>query len=140
MRTEHLQAYALQWLKDRPRLAEEQLENPVFALKRMVDEVNELLEAIERGDVADILDEWTDVANFFASAEAVIEEQYGITHEQVATHSRYKYLIRNTLKYPAKGYENGTPAKEQLRADTNQWYFWQAYLGCAEIGAGNEYY
>jgi hypothetical protein len=104
-----------------------------------MDEAGELLEAVDSGSSQAILDEWTDLANFFASLEYVMEK-LGVTAEAVRDHSRYKYSIRNEAKYPAKGYQNGAPTKEQLRRDANQWAFWQAYLGIAEIGAGGEYY
>lgn len=128
MQTERLQEHALKWLKERPTLAKEQLSSPVFVLQRMVGEVSELLEAIEQGDLDSILDEWTDVANFFASAEHIMESM-GITAEMVDRHSHFKYSIRNSAKYRAEGYQNGTPAKEQLNHDANMWFFAQAYLG-----------
>ena len=130
MQTEYLQAYALQWLKERPTLAREQLHSPHFLIQRLIDEANELLEAIDGDNQQDILDEYTDLANFFASLEYVMQGM-GITPEAVSDHSRFKYAVRNTVKYDSKGYQNGTPAKEQLRTDANMWFFAQAYLGSA---------
>lgn len=139
MQTEHLQAHALKWLKERPTLAREQLHSPHFLIAQLIDEAKELLEAVDSENEEAILDEWTDLMNFVASLEFVMQGM-GITAEMVDRHSHFKYSIRNSHKYPKENYQNGTPAKEQLRQDANQWYFWQAYLGIAEIGAGGEYY
>ncbi len=138
MMTENLQQYALDWLQNRPTLAKEQLSSPHFLITRLIDEAKELLEAVDGGNPEDILDEYTDLANFFASLEYVMQGM-GIEAEQVSNHSRFKYGIRNDIKYKKEGYQNGTPAKEQLNRDANMWYFAQAYLG-SSWNQSPEYY
>ncbi len=138
MMTENLQQYALDWLQNRPTLAKEQLSSPHFLITRLIDEAKELLEAVDGGNPEDILDEYTDLANFFASLEYVMQGM-GIEAEQVSNHSRFKYEIRNDIKYKKEGYQNGTPAKEQLQRDANDWFFAQAYLG-SSWNRNPEYY
>lgn len=140
MRTEELVKPAIQWLESRPTLKKEQLSNPIFSLLRAKEEIDELIQAIHEGaSREEIGSELVDVFNFIACAEWVLVREHEFTEEELIDEAAYKYR-RNELKYPSIGYQNGTPAKEQLRTDANIWAFWQAYLGIPELGINPEYY
>lgn len=140
MQTERLVEPAIKWLKDRPSLAKEQLENPIFALIRAKEEIDELIEAIHIGAPREeIRGELADVFNFVACAEWVLVNTYGFTEEELVDYSHYVYGVRNHAKYKEMGYQNGTPPKEQLRTDANMWFFAQAYLG-SSWNQNPEYY
>jgi NTP pyrophosphatase (non-canonical NTP hydrolase) len=141
MQTETLVYPAIKWLQDRPSLAKEQLENPVFSLRRCKEEIDELVDAVTNGlPREEVIQELSDVFNFLACAEYILLKAYQITPEEVEEVARYKYSIRGDQKYPSDGYQNGTPPHEQLRADANTWFFLQTYFGTPEQGLGGERY
>ncbi len=141
MNTQELVTPALQWLAERPSLANEQLENPIFSLRRAIDEIEELIEAIEQGESRGVIKgELTDALNFIACAEFTLMNEHNFTEQELIDYSYYVYGIRNHAKYPAEGYQNGTPAKEQLTRDANNWMLATIYRGIAEQGMGGEYY
>lgn len=142
MHTEELMQTAIQWLQERPTLAREQLGNPLFSLKRAQDEIDELIEAIQQNpDPDNIKQELADVFNFLSCAEWIILQQFGLTSQEVADEAREKYLVRNHVKYPAEGYQNGVPAYVQLKRDANRWAFASTYEGAdpTQIIAGERY-
>lgn len=140
MQTERLVQPAINWLKDRPSLAKEQLENPIFALLRAKEEIDELIEAIHMGAPREeIRGELADVFNFVACAEWVLVNTYGFTEQELVDYSHYVYGIRNDYKYPEKGYQNGTPTREQLRTDANNFFLATVYYTIAEKGINPEY-
>ena len=120
MQTELLAKHAIQFVEERPTL-HEQLENPLDVLNRLFGELDELRTELVVGQLPTVLDELTDVANYFATLEYVIYKIYGITPEQIVGHSHYKYVIRNGVKYEKSGYQNGTPAYVQQKRDVNRW-------------------
>lgn len=140
MRTETLVQPAITWLKERPSLAHEQLENPVFSLLRAKEEIDELIEAIVGGNREDIKQELADVFNFIACAEWIILKTYLLTEQELVDEGKAKYL-RNHTKYPAAGYQNGTPPKVQLKRDANNWAFASTFEGAdpTQILAGENY-
>lgn len=139
MQIEKLAVPATNWLELRPKLKEQQLESPVFALQRAKDEIDETLVEVAKVDTGIsleelrelILGEWTDVLNFIACVQYVFVQQFGFTEEEILARSHFTYQIRNHVKYPEEGYgeKSNLPVEEQLQRDANMWFFAQAYLG-----------
>jgi len=142
MHTERLLTPARDWMRERPTIAHEQLEDPIFSLRRAKDEIDELIEAIEIGaERGDIRGELTDVFNFLACAEYILFKQHSFTEDELVDYSHYVYGCRNSLKYPKENYQNGTPAKTQLREDALRWARHSDQHGATtEQKLGNEYY
>jgi hypothetical protein len=120
MQTELLAKHAIQFVEERPTL-HEQLENPLDVLNRLLGELHELRDELVIGQLPRVLDELTDVANYFATLEYVICKVYGITADQIVDHSHFKYVVRNGVKYEKDGYQNGIPAHVQQKRDVNGW-------------------
>jgi len=147
MHTERLVQPAKEWMQERPTIAHEQLEDPAFSLRRAQDEITETLAEVAKVDTGIsfeelrelILGEWTDVLNFIACVQFIFVQKYGFTEEEILARSQFTYGIRNHVKYPKENYQNGTPAKEQLQRDANDWFFAQAYLG-SSWNRNPEYY
>lgn len=140
MQTEHLVAPAITWLKERPSLAKEQLENPIFSLQRAREEIDELIEAISQGMTReDIKGELTDVFNFIACAEYILFKQFAFTEAELVDQANFTYGTRNAIKYPAHNYQNGVPPKQSLKADVNRWELAKIYQGSG-FNLNPEYY
>lgn len=142
MQTELLVQPAINWLTERPTLAREQLEDPIFSLERAKEEIDELItEIITGASRENIRQELADVFNFLACAEYILFKQHQFTEEEVVAEARGKYL-RNHIKYPAAGYQNGVPPHVQIKRDVNRWQAAQSRTeGAAveQIIAGEQY-
>lgn len=141
MHTEHLVQPAIDWLAERPTLAREQMENPIFSLRRAKEEIDELITEIVTGASREnVRQELADVFNFLACAEYILFKQHNFTEEEVVDEAKGKYL-RNHVKYPAIGYQNGVPPHVQLRTDANKWAHASTYEGAQpeQIIAGELY-
>ena len=141
MHTEHLVQPAIDWLAERPTLAREQMENPIFSLRRAKEEIDELITEIVTGASREnVRQELADVFNFLACAEYILFKQHNFTEEEVVDEARGKYL-RNYVKYPKNGYQGEVSAEDQLKKDANRWAFMSSFEGIKpEQLAGSEYY
>jgi hypothetical protein len=140
MQTEILAGHAVQFVKERPTL-HGQLEDPLDVIDRLMGELQELRVEVVLGIRQRILDELTDTDNYFATLQYVMYSAYFFTDEEIIDHSHFKYKIRNHLKYPPEGYQNGTPAHVQQKRDVNRWAQASTYDGATpEQILGNEWY
>ena len=128
---------SVQFLEQRPTLKANQKTERVVHL--LANEVREFAASLEGKDREEILDEFTDVVNFVGQALANLEEEYGITCQEVADKSRYKYRVRNAHKYPPEDYQEGDAIAAQEK-NILQWAILQAYSNTPEQGLGGEYY
>jgi hypothetical protein len=139
MHLEQLAQHAIDFVTERPSLGQ-QLEDPLIALEKLIEELHELRPEIIAGNVRNILDELTDAENYFATLQYVLFKVYGFTADQIVQHSHYKYAIRNHLKYPPIGYQNGTPPDVQQKRDCNRWASAASRGADPEQVLGGEYY
>jgi len=126
-----------QFLEDRPTLKESQ--NPEIVAQLILGEVVEFVDALRGGVREEILDEFTDVVNYVAQSLASLAEDYGITEQEIADRSDYKYKVRNEHKYPKDNYQDGDPV-EARNGNILRWTLLQVYHNTPEQGLGNEYY
>lgn len=140
MRTEQFFTHSRKWLEDRPSLAKQQLENPLFSLRRAQDEIAELVDALEQGLSRDeIMGELTDVFNFLATAEYILFKQFGFTEDELVDRSRTIYQVSHAIKYDPRDFQNGEPPEVSIKRSVNNWELAKIYQGSG-FNLNPEYY
>lgn len=116
-----LQRNSQNFLSERPTLASTQ-HDPLTILYLALEEMHELEQATTREEV---VSEFTDVFNYLAQLALF----YQITEDEIKDVSRYKYTIRNHIKYP--------PEDDGIVSQQNQRAFYELR---EKIGNGNDYF